>query len=41
MVTPAEDIETATENQGQIENVKESIVELKQMKAKAKSCSVH
>ena len=40
MVTPGEDRElpeTATESQGQIENVEESIVELKQMKAKAKS----
>ena len=40
MVTPDEDrvlLETATEGQGQIENVEESIVELKQMKAKAKS----
>ena len=38
MVTPGEDrelLETATESQGQIENVEESIVELKQMKAKA------
>ena len=36
MVTPGEDwklLETATEGQGQIENVEESIVELKQMKA--------
>ena len=30
-------LETATESQSQIENVEESIVELKQMKAKAKS----
>ena len=30
-------LETATGSQGQIENVEESIVELKQMKAKAKS----
>ena len=40
MVTPDEDrelLETATGSQGQIENVEESIVELKQMKAKAKS----
>ena len=42
MVTPDEDrvlLETATEGQGQIENVEESIVELKQMKAKAKAKS--
>ena len=40
MATPEEDrelLETAIEGQGQIENVEESIVELKQMKAKAKS----
>ena len=40
MVTPDEDrvlLKTATEGQGQIENIEESIVELKQMKAEAKS----
>ena len=40
MVTPNEDrelLETATGSQSQIENVEESIVELKQMKVKAKS----
>ena len=40
MVTLDEDrelLETATGSQGQIENVEESIVELKQIKAKAKS----
>ena len=40
MVDPDEDrelLESATKSQGQIENIEESIVELKQLKAKAKS----
>ena len=43
MVDPDEDrelLESTTRSQGQIEDVEESIVELKQLKAKAKSVNI-